>query len=368
MSCSPLRPGRAAGLLLLLLLLLALPAGASQVAGLPAEKLKKAEVLVTDEIMRQGIPGLSIAVVTGNQIKWSTAYGFADIENHVPAKVGTMYRLGSISKPITAIGVMQLVEQGKIALDAPIQRYVPSYPAKKWPVTVHDLMCHISGVRHYKPGEMQSTRHYDGVVPALEMFAGDPLVFQPGSRFLYTTFGYCLLGAAVEHASKTPYFDYIERHVLGPAGMHRTRLDSVSEIVSDRAAGYVKAPDGEIRNSPLADTSNKVPGGGLCGTVEDLARLAIAVNEGTILPRDASTRMFAAQHLKDGRPIGFGLGWAMFGEHKGKKAVGHSGGQPRISTLLFMVPQDEFAVAIMCNLEGVNLIPLARALADELDP
>jgi CubicO group peptidase (beta-lactamase class C family) len=338
------------------------------VSVLPPEKLRKAEALVAAEIMRHGIPGLSVAVVVGNQVRWSAGYGFADLENHVPAKAATVYRLGSICKPITAIAVMQLVEKGHIRLESPIQRYVPTFPPKRWPVTVRDLLCHVGGVRHYRPGEMTSTRHYDGVVPALALFKDDPLVFKPGTRFLYTTYGYCLLGAAVEHAAGMPYIDYVERYVLKPAGMARTRLDSVAEIIPDRAAGYVKAKNGEVRNSALADTSNKVPGGGLCGSVEDLARLAIALHEDILLPPEVVDRMFAAQRLSDGRPIGYGLGWSMFGEHRGRRAVGHAGAQPRISGLLYMVPQDAFAVAILCNLEGVNLLPLARALADDLDP
>lgn len=338
------------------------------VSVLPPEKVKRAETLVAAEIMRHGIPGLSVAVVVGNQLRWSDGFGFSDLENHVPAKATTSYRLGSICKPITAIAVMQLVEKGKIALDSPIQRYVPTFPPKRWPITVRELLCHTAGIRHYRPGEMTGTRHYDGVMPALDLFKNDPLVFKPGARFLYTTYGYCLLGAAVEQASGMPYILYVERNVLKPAGMARTRLDSVFDIIPDRAAGYVKTSSGELRNSALADTSNKIPGGGLCGTVEDLAHLAIALHEDTLLPTAIVDRMFEPQRLTDGRLIGYGLGWSMFGKHRGRPAVGHAGAQPRISTLLYMVPRDGFAVALMCNLEGVNLLPLARALADELDP
>ena len=125
-------------------------AHAQQTAALPADKLEKIEKAISAQMSKLGIPGLSVAVVVDHKLRWSNGYGLADVENFVPAKSMTAYRLGSISKPITAAAVMELAERGKLDLDAPIQKYCPAFPAKQWPVTARLLLGHLSGVRHYK--------------------------------------------------------------------------------------------------------------------------------------------------------------------------------------------------------------------------
>ena len=132
-----------------------------------------------------------------------------------------MYRLGSIAKTVTATAVLQLAEKGKLDLDAPVQRYVPSFPVKPWPLTCRQLLAHLGGVRWYEGGEMESTQHYRSVTDALAMFKDDPLAFEPGTAFLYTSYGYNLLGAAVEGASGASYVEYVRRNVFAPAGMER---------------------------------------------------------------------------------------------------------------------------------------------------
>src|SRR5215471_18356457 len=115
-------------------LLLALTSPAQTPPGLPAATIEKIEKAITAEMSRDDIPGLSVAVVTGTELRWSNGYGLADLENFVPAKSLTVYRLGSISKPITATAVMQLAEHGKLDLDAPVQNYCPAFPLKPWPI------------------------------------------------------------------------------------------------------------------------------------------------------------------------------------------------------------------------------------------
>src|SRR5258708_5544471 len=172
---------RRGALLLAVLALITVSAQAQQSAGLPADKLDKIEKAITAQMSRSSIPGLSVAVVVDHKLRWSNGYGLADVENFVPAKAATAYRLGSISKPITAAAVMQLVERGKIDLDAPIQKYCPAFPQKQWPITVRLVLGHLSGIRHCKnDAEYGSTRHYKSVVEGLEMFKDDPLGFEPG--------------------------------------------------------------------------------------------------------------------------------------------------------------------------------------------
>ena len=356
---------RVALCLSLLLLLLPAPAlRAQQNAPLSAEKIKLIEAAIAAEMSRQNIPGLSVAVVTGNQLRWSNGYGFADVENFVPAKSATVYRLASISKTITAAAVMQLVERGKIDLDAPIQKYCPAFPEKQWPVTPRLILGHLSGIRHYKSEEeFASTRHYDSIAAGLEMFKNDPLLHEPGAKYTYTTFGYSVLGCAVEGASAQKFGDYVRENILKPAAMDRMRLDSINDIIPNRAQGYQRTRDGILRNSDIADNSYKLPGGGFVSTVEDLAKFAIAMQTNSILKRETVEQMFTRQKLRDGKETGYGLGWEV-NVVDGQKFVGHSGAQQRVSTMLHMLPDKGYALVLMVNIEDTRLRPLANQITE----
>jgi len=361
-------PIRRVASLVALLALMAVSAQAQQAAGLPADKLEKFEKAITAQMSRQGVPGLSVAVVVDHKLRWSNGYGLADVENFVPSKAMTAYRLGSISKPITAAAVMQLAERGKLDLDAPIQKYCPAFPAKQWPVTARLLLGHLSGVRHYNnAAEVASTRHYNSVVEGLDMFKNDPLLFEPGTKYSYTTHGYAVLGCAVEGASGMKFEDYVRENVFKPAAMDRIRVDSVADIISNRAQGYVKTQSGELHNSGLADTSYKIPGGGFISTVEDLARFAIAMQTGALVKKETLDHMWTAQKTRDGKPTVYGLGWGV-SERNGMKEVHHGGAQQRVSTMLYTIPEKGLAVVLMTNLEGIGsgLATLSRQIADIL--
>jgi CubicO group peptidase (beta-lactamase class C family) len=347
----------------ILCLLLTGPLAAQDEVGLAAGVREPVERAITAAMAAQNIPGLSVAVALGGRLRWANGYGLADLENFVPAKAATVYRLGSISKPITAVAALQLAAEGRLDLDAPVQQYVPRFPEKPWPVTTRQLLGHLGGVRHYRGNEIASTRYYPTLLEGLAIFQDDPLLHEPGTKYAYTTYGYSLVGRVVESVAGVPFPDYLRERVFRPAGMDRIRVDEVAAIIPNRAQGYRKSAADELRNSGLADTSYKIPGGGLCATVEDLARFAVAVQEGVLLKPDWVRQMWTSQRTRDGQETGYGLGWNV-SQRDGKQVVQHGGGQQRISTLLYLVPESRCAVALMSNLEGARLRPLAEAIAD----
>src|ERR1051325_8362448 len=217
---------------------------------LSPEKIKRIEQLVSSEMARTSIPGVSVAI--GGKIRYAQGFGMADLENLIPVTPQTRIRLGSISKPITAVAVMQLVEQGKIDLDAEIQRYVPAFPKKRWPVTVRQLLGHQGGVRHYLQDgtDLDSVVHYTDRITPLSIFAKDPLLFEPGTKYSYTTYAFNLLGAAVESASGEPLPDYYLRHIFKPAEMDAISIDDTYAIIPHRARGY-HLVDGKLQNCHL---------------------------------------------------------------------------------------------------------------------
>ena len=332
-------------------------------------RVQAVEAAIAAAMAAQKIPGLSVAIVTGGELRFSAGYGQADVENEVPATAETVYRLASVSKPVTAVAAMQLAEQGKLDLDAPVQRYVPSFPVKPWPVTTRALLGHLAGIRHYAEGEFESTRHFATTAEALQIFQDDPLVQEPGTKYLYSTYGYTLVGAVIEAAAGTTFAEYLDTNVFGPAGMAGARVDDVFEIIPRRARGYQKGPGGMLQNSRLADTSYKIPGGGLCATAPDLARFAIALSKGTLVRRETRRQMFTAQRTRDGKPTGYGLGWAVGPGRRGRREVFHSGAQQRVTSLLYTQPDRGLAVALFANLEGMGsaLSALAGQIADIVD-
>lgn len=134
------------------------PLASAQQASLAPEKRSQIEAAVSKFMSTTHVPGLSIAVVENGESEWSSGFGFADLENNVPASEHTLFRLGSISKSLTATGAMELVQQGKLDLDAPVQKYCPSFPQKSAPITTRMVMGHLAGIRHYKTDSRRTPR------------------------------------------------------------------------------------------------------------------------------------------------------------------------------------------------------------------
>ena len=335
------------------------------IAQIPSEKIPVIEKLAAQAMEKDHIPALSIAIAGPDGPVWTGAWGFTDLENFVPAKPGATFRLGSISKPITAIAAMKLVEQGKLELDAEVQKYVPSFPRKPWPITVRQLLSHEAGIRHYKGDEVSSARHYWNLNDALEIFAADPLAHEPGTKYLYSTYGFNLAGAAVSGASGMPYVEYVERAVFEPAGTARLRADDIYAVVPDRARGYRRRSDGSIENCSLMDASNKVPGGGWLASAEDLVKLARALFQSKVLSQRSLELMWTPNKLKDGTSTGYGLGWGI--EHKdGHMLAVHQGGQAGCSTYLLLAPSRKLTVVVLTNLEGADVKSIAQGIYAEL--
>ena len=170
--------------------------------------------IVNREMQKQQIPAATVAVSSGGQVVYAKGFGKADIENNLPAARDTLIRTGSIAKPISAVAAMTLMESGKLDLDAPVQKYCPALPQKQWTVTTRELLAHTSGIRHYKDDEIESTKHYNSMSDGFTIFASDPLLFEPGTKFSYSTYGYTVVGCVIEGASGGKFFDYLREHVL----------------------------------------------------------------------------------------------------------------------------------------------------------
>lgn len=360
---------RSAFLLVALTLAHAGTAAASQPGNVPpacasyAAKISSYREFAERWVARDRIPGVTVGFSKGACV-WVEGFGYADIENAVPATARSAYRYASIQKSMTAVAVLQLVEAGKLDLDAPIQRYVPYFPAKPYKITARQLLGHLGGIAHYPDPERTKnlTRHLT-TKQTIALFADAPLVAEPGTKFSYSTFGYDLLGAAIEGASGESYADYMTRHVWGPAGMASTAMDDPGAIIPHRVSGYV-SENGQLRNAPFVDVSNRFAGGGTIGTVGDMLRFMQALNHGKLLKPASLALMYRPMKTRDGRVSGFpntagySMGWNIQ-KRDGYWFAHNDGGQFGTSTFILNYPDQDFTLAIAQNIQeggGADII------------
>src|SRR5271170_1967048 len=286
----------------------------AQTKSLSAEKRAQIEKAASSFLAANSVPGISVAVVQDGELLWSAGFGMADLENFVPATPFTLFRLGSISKPITATAILQLSERGKLDLDAEVQKYCSAFPKKEWPITTRELLGHLGGIRHYNPdgkGDIpdDSAKHFASMEESLQIFASNPLVAKPGTKFQYSTYGYTLLGCVLEGAASEKYVDYVKENIFGPAGMAETQADDFFAIVPHRSRWYHKDKSGVVQNASVLDSSYKIPGGGLISSADDMARFEIALMAGKLLKPTTREVMWTPQKVADGSQNDYALGW-----------------------------------------------------------
>ncbi|MGB2626411.1 MAG: serine hydrolase domain-containing protein [Candidatus Acidiferrum sp.] len=304
------------------------------------------------EWIGRGIPGLALAVAVDGKIVYSEGFGYADLEQRVPIWPTTKFRIGSISKPLTAVGLMELVQAGKVDLDAPVQKYVPSFPDKGAVITVRMIGGHLGGIRHYRGDEFLIQKHYDSVLEALQIFENDPLLTPPGTKFNYSSYGFNLVSAVIESASGESFVSYMQNRVLTPLGLVHTTADENRQIVEERSRFYELPKGGSLVNAPYVDNSYKWAGGGFLSTAEDLTRFGSAVLQPGLLDRHSLETMLTSQKTTAGERTGYGIGWGVQTSASGKLIYEHSGGAVGGTSQLIVYPESRIVVAVVANLSS----------------
>jgi len=314
--------------------------------------IESSRALIHEIMAEAGVPGASVAVGLGDEIIWSEGFGWASLEHRVPVTPLTRFRIGSVSKTMTASALGILMERGLLDLDATVQTYVSDFPQKRWPVTVRQLGGHTAGIRHYRGTEMLSARPYPTVVSGLEIFAEDTLLFEPGTDYSYSTYGWNLLSAVVEAAAGQNFLTFMSDEVFEPLGLRHTVADHTDSIVAYRTDFYEQNRDGALVNAPYVDSSYKWAGGGFLSTPEDLVRFAQAHRGPGFLKAETLAELQTSQLLRNGESTNYGIGWRMGTQEDGDTTLGHSGGSVGGTTLLIWVPEHDLVVAGVVNISG----------------
>ncbi|MFP5288343.1 MAG: serine hydrolase domain-containing protein, partial [Thermoanaerobaculia bacterium] len=295
-----------------------------------------------------------------------------DLDNMVPAGGSTVYNIGSVSKTLTAVAVLQLVEQGKVRLDDPIRKYVPSFPDKGSTITLRHILTHTSGIRHYRSTDFpdspdnENRKTVASLEEAIRIFKDDPLLFKPGERHLYSSYAVNLLQGVIESASGLAFEEYMRKFVWSPAGMLHSAFDVPDRIVPHRARGYQKV-DGRMQNYPYGDLTYKFASGGMIASAEDLARFGIALNRGALLERETLELMYkpvdpVPRHRENGppEPMDFSqaLMWRVLEDDAGRTFVHHCGTVKGFNACLVNYPDRDLVVAVLGN--GYPMTPARR--------
>ncbi len=319
-----------------------------------ADVVAEARALVRADLSARGYPGIAIAVSVDGETVWSEGFGYTNLEHRVPMWPTVKFRVGSISKSLTAAAVASLIEDGRLDPDAPIQRYVPSFPEKEHPITTRQLGGHLAGIRHYRGDENFIRDPYPTVLDGLSIFADDPLLHEPGTAFAYTSFGFNLLSAVVEGAAGRPFLDYMREAVFRPLGMRDTVADFVTPLIPGRTSYYVRDAAGEVVNAPWVNNSYKWAGGGFLSTTEDVLAFANAHLDDGFLSEASRKLLFTEQRTLDGEGVGYGLGWFIRTREDGRRLLSHSGGSVGGTSLMVMEPESGVVVVGLINLTRAN--------------
>ncbi|KAI1288035.1 Serine beta-lactamase-like protein LACTB, mitochondrial [Halotydeus destructor] len=365
--------------------------------------------------MSTNIPGLVIGVSIGGKQVWLDGFGFANIEQGVKCNGDTVMRIASISKPITMILAAKLIEAEKLDLDKTVRHYLTEeeFPTKYWKgkpvdITLRQLVSHLGGIRHYKTPDNQegvnsidydsvefySRKQFSGVIESLNMFKHDELVAEPGSKFVYTTFGWGLVSAIIEKALPTgsKFESYLIDELRTKLGMHSTYLDQNDPLISNRANYYITMPKTmTIINAPAVDNSYKWAGGGLLSTIPDLLKFGNVTMYSYLGSNEPNSTSYLTQSTisnilwkaveatrEEETQSAYGAGWILRSRppmpagatdslSSSTMVAYHSGGAVGASSFLLVIPDKQLVVAAFCNLQSVSLSDLCFKVAEAFD-
>jgi CubicO group peptidase (beta-lactamase class C family) len=329
---------------------------------------------LANEMRKAQIPGLQIAVVRQEKVVFLDTFGFADIENAVPATNATRFQIASCTKAFTGVSVMQLVESGKLDLTAPVSRYLEGLPATWRAVTVGQIATHTSGLPAIESNPFNVRLLVDGDAEASWAKVQTlPLEFTPGEKFSYNQTNYVLLGKLIGVVGGEPFIQFIQRRQLDVVGMPRTVFGDDHDVVLHSARTYTPyvLVDGKPeRRNTLYKVHVEFPAmlhgcAGLNSTAEEIARWLIALQRGELLKRKSSlTTLWTARTLNDGKPGPWGIGAWVFGrlEHPVYFAVGAA------KSALAIYPDDGLAIVVLTNLSADMWLPFVDGIAAHYIP
>ncbi len=310
---------------------------------------------------RQQNIGLSALVVHRGTSVASVSLGYADLEHQVPVVPETRFGVASITKAFTGLALLKLRESGRIDLDAPIQRYVPAFPTKAGGViTPRLLAAHLAGIRHWAQERTPAlyAQHFDDVNDILPLFKDDTLIARPGTAENYSSYGYNLLGAAIQSASGVKYEDYVRREIIDKLGLRDTGFDDVRRVLPRRARRYsyfhpwtFVVDSSAVYRVPDWDYSHNVAGGNMYATAADLVRLGRAVIQPGLLSRESLNLLYTPTKVDT---LAARMSYGFFVTPAPTRRLHIGGSNAGLQAGLFIYPDQDLVIAVLSNTWGIG--------------
>ena len=335
--------------------------------------VERAQRITRAGMAEQNLPGVSVAVGINGQLVWAEALGWADTEARAPVTAETEFRIGSASKALTSAAVGLLLEQGKLKLDDEIQVYVPDFPRKDWPVTVRHLMAHTAGIRPDSGDEENVWTRCERTSDGLKRFAESKLLFEPGTQYRYSNYGWMLTSSAIESLVDEPFARFMRTRVFEPLGMTNTRTDAASEAPSNRSVYYFPRFAGDPRyghqGPENVDYTCFSGAAGILSTAADIVRFVLGMNSGKLLKPATVELLQSSQRLPSGQDTGYGLGWDLETVQlagKSTRWIGYDGDMRGGITSSFAAFPDHgnMVVAVTSNISFADTASLVLKVAE----
>lgn len=296
-------------------------------------------------------PGAAVIVTQKGRTIFRKGYGMANIELKVPIRPDMAFRIGSVTKQFTAVGVLMLIQEGKLSLDADVTTYLPDYPTHGEKITIEHLLTHTSGIKSYTDMSewLQLWRKDFPLSELIDFFKDQPQEFRPGERWAYNNSGFVLLGAVIEKVAGQSYAQFMAERIFQPLGMAATQYDVTGKIIPGRVAGYKKVTDG-WENAPYLSMTQPHGAGALISSVDDLARWDKALYSRKLIGPKLLQKAWTPYTLSDGRSAQYGYGWGV-SPLAGNMFIEHDGGIHGFICHTLRMPEQQIYVAILTNRE-----------------
>lgn len=320
----------------------------------------KVDDFIKNEMQKQKIPGVSLAIVKNGKITYTKGYGFSNIEHQVLVKPETIFQSGSVGKQFTATAIMMLVEEGKINLDDKIGKYLSEVPDGWKNITIRQMLSHTSGMTDY-PDDFDFRRDYTED-ELLKRAKAVPTSFQPGEKWQYSNLAYVTLGILIHKVTGKFYGDFLQERIFKPLGMTTARIISEADIIPNRSAGYTLVK-GELKNQEWVSPSlNTTADGALYLNIYDMAKWDAALYGESLLKKTSLEQMWSPVKLNNGKFHPYGFGWAL-GEINKQRIIEHGGAWQGFKSFIARYPDSGLSVIVFANLTQTNPATLAHGAA-----
>ena len=309
----------------------------------------------------------NVLVAKQGKVIFEKSYGYANFEWDIKNTAETKFRIGSITKQFTALLILQLAQQNKIQLDAPLATYLPDYRQDIGnKITIRQILNHTSGLSNYtqtKTFRSEYSRNPYSVDEFIKLLCSDDLLFEPGTQFRYSNSGYFILGAVIEKVTQQRYQDVLQENIFKPLNMHNTGYDSHEKIINQRASGYSNNLDG-YTNADYLDMSIPYAAGSIYSTARDLVKWDQALYTNKLINKELKKQMYTVSEQRN-----YALGWEvnqLDADKYGKPLtqVQHGGGIEGFNAFISRIIEDQLLVIILNNTGGAPMTPMTKGLTN----